>query len=457
MKASKIRSPASVPTLFDAGAVRDTPLAERMRPLGLHEVAGQQHLLAEGSALRTALDADRLPSLILWGPPGIGKTSLATVLARTTKAEFVAFSAVLGSLPELRVILNEAKDRRSFQQKRTLLFVDEIHRFHKGQQDAFLPHVEAGIVTLVGATTENPSFALNAALLSRCRVLKLHPLEPEDIRRVLSRALADRQRGLGELGLTAEEAALDALATMADGDVRKALSLLEQAAVDIAARKQTALQLADVERYRGPRALRYDRAGEEHYGLASAFIKSMRGTDPDAALYWATRMLEGGEDPNFVLRRMVIFASEDIGNADPRALHVALNADAAFRRLGPPEGYYAIAQAIAYLASAPKSNASYVAWHRSRTLVEKFGAVRPAKHLLPASSSAADAERHGAGYIYPHDEEGGVAWGQHYLPDELQRGIEAQGHAYLYEPKQRGEEVKIAARLDVVRKARKPQ
>ncbi len=351
---AKRPTPQSSPTLLEAAARRSQlgnqampPLADRMRPQSLEEVVGQKQILREGRLLHEVIQKDRVPSLILWGPPGSGKTTLANVISQLTRAEFVRFSAVLGGLPELREILAAARERRAYQGKSTLLFVDEIHRFNKGQQDAFLPHVEDGSITLIGATTENPSFAINAAVLSRCRVFRLEALEAADLEELLRRALADSERGLGKLQLQAEPQAIAAIAHAARGDARRALGMLETAAGLLPPAGK--LDLAVVEAAAETRTLLYDKAGEEHYNVVSALIKSMRGSDPDAALYWLMRMLEAGDDPLFLLRRLMIFASEDVGNADPRALSVAVDADAAFRRMGMPEGNLSVGSRLLVL------------------------------------------------------------------------------------------------------------
>ena len=418
--------------LFDKVAERNAPLAERMRPRRLAEVVGQNALVGEGALLRRLIAADRLPSLVLWGPPGTGKTTLARVLAHETSATFVPFSAVLGGVPDLRKILAAAKERRR-RSGRTLLFVDEIHRFNKAQQDALLPHVEDGTVTLVGATTENPSFAVNAALLSRARVFRLESLSEESLRAVLERAVSDPERGLGGAVALTEDG-LEALAVGAGGDARRALTTLETLAAD-----RSRIDAEAVAEAYGSRTLLHDKSGDAHYDVVSAFIKSMRGTDPDASLYWMFRLLEAGEDPRFVLRRMIIFASEDIGNADPRALQVAIAADQAFHRLGVPEALHALAQCCTYLASAPKSNASYMAFLAAREDVRQHGALPVPKKLRNAPTKLAKSEGHGAGYRYPHDE-GGYAAGETYLPEKL------AGRRY-YHPRDSGLEARIREKL----------
>jgi putative ATPase len=439
------------PSLFEAAERRGTlddgpmPLAERVRPESIDEVQGQQHLLGQGKPLARAIDADRVPSMILWGPPGTGKTTLARVIAARTRARFVAFSAVLGGVAELRRIVGEAADRRRLGGERTVLFVDEIHRFNRAQQDAFLPHVERGTVVLVGATTENPSFALNAPLLSRCTVYRLESLDGAALRAMLQRALA---HPLGYDNATeVDDDALDGLVELARGDGRKSLGLLELAIEQMRHAGEERLTRDRVEALATHKTLLYDKAGDEHYDVISAFIKSLRGSDPDAAIYWMMRMLEAGDDPLYILRRMLIFAGEDIGVADPRALMVATSADQAFRRLGMPEGMYAMAQAALYLACAPKSNAATLAWKRAKEAVEQHGALPVPSELRNAPTKLARQQGHGVGYRYPHDEAGGVAMGAHYLPDEL-RG------ARYYQPTDRGVEGAIAARLASIRAAR---
>jgi len=426
--------------------VDGVPLADRMRPQRLDEVVGQQHLVGPDKLLGAAIRSDEVASMILWGPPGTGKTTLARVVAGETRARFATLSAVLDGVADLRRAVSEATEQRRVYGKRTILFVDEIHRFNKAQQDALLPHVERGTVVLIGATTENPSFAVNAALLSRARVFELQPLSIDDLRVLLERALGDSERGLGALQLPADATALSTIATAAQGDARRALDVLEAAAKH--ARRtgeedDAQITVADVEEAMASATLLYDRSGEEHFNVISAFIKSLRGSDPDAALYWMMRMLEAGEDPLFILRRMLVFASEDIGNADPNALRVAVTADTAFQRLGMPEGTHALSQCCLYLACAPKSNASYKAWRAAQQDVKKRGALAVPKKLRNAATKHMKAWGYGEGYRYPHDE-GGFSRGETYLPDEL------SGNRY-YEPLDSGIETRIRERLATLR------
>ena len=419
------------------------PLADRLRPTTLAEVVGQEQLLGEGRLLAGAIASDRLPSIIFWGPPGSGKTTLARVIAQATQAHFIPLSAVLSGVPDLRRAVQEAEQQRKRYGRATILFVDEIHRFNKAQQDALLPHVENGTVTLIGATTENPSFAVVAALLSRVRVFELQPLSEQAVVALLQRALVDGEKGLGKLALGAENTVLTAIAAHCQGDARRALDVLEVAAQHAVRNKQHALDLATVQEALAAQTLVHDKTGEGHYNVVSAFIKSMRGSDPDAALYWMFRMLEGGEDPLFVLRRMLIFASEDIGNADPQALSVAVAADAAFQRLGMPEGNYVLGHCCVYLACAPKSNACTVAWKAAQVAVQQHGAL-PVPHKLRNPVTRHMKEwGYGKGYRYPHSE-GGYVTGETYLPEKL------VGEQY-YVPTNIGAEERVAEQLAALR------
>jgi len=446
--------------LFSRAASRDRrgqPLAERMRPQALQEFVGQTHILGPGKLLRRVLDAKELPSLILWGPPGTGKTTLGRLLAAEAGARFVALSAVMAGVKELREAVAEAAAQRDQQGARTVLFVDEIHRFNKAQQDALLPHVEAGTVTLIGATTENPSFEVNAALLSRAKVVVLRALEPADLRVLIDRAITDPERGLGKLPLDVPDDIRDMLAREARGDARRALAALEAAAsiagetaepgseprAPGAARR--AIDRAAVEEALQKRTLLYDKAGDEHYGVVSAFIKSLRGSDPDAAVYWMARMLEAGEDPLFVLRRMVIFAAEDVGVADPQALVVANAATDAFRFVGMPEGVLPITEACLYLATAPKSNTALTTYAAAKADVEAQGALPVPAHLRNAATGLGKSLGWGAGYQYPHDHPGHHVV-ESYLPAAL------EGRRY-YQPTRQGREEKIAERVEALRAA----
>jgi putative ATPase len=394
--------PASANAPQDANIAAALPLAARMRPRRLDEIVGQDHLIAPGHVLRRAIEADRIPSMIFWGPPGSGKTTLAEVIAHTTRARFVHMSAVSAGVAELRRVVDDAAKLLRATKQRTILFLDEIHRFNKAQQDSALPHVERGTIILIGATTENPSFEVNAALLSRCRVFTLHALSDNDIRLIVERALTDAERGLGGRGLALEGAALDFIATFANGDARAALTALE-AAANALPPDTTTITLSIVEDALQHRALLYDKAGEEHYNLISALHKSVRGSDPDGALYWLGRMLEAGEDPLYIARRVIRMASEDIGLADPQALVIAVAAQQAVHFVGMPEGALALAQAVVHLACAPKSNALERAYQAVQADVRAARNDGVPLHLRNAPTKLMRDAQYGGGYVYAHD------------------------------------------------------
>ena len=420
------------------------PLAERMRPRSLDAIVGQPRLLAPDAPLRRALESGHVHSMVLWGPPGCGKTTLARLVARYIDAEFFALSAVLSGLPDVRVALAEAEARFA-QGRRSVLFVDEVHRFNKAQQDAFLPHIENGVIVFIGATTENPSFELNSALLSRCRVHVMDAVGAEDIVTALERALADAEHGLGGQGLAVEADALALIAKAADGDVRRALTLLEIAA-ELAADGH--IGDATLTQVLADRTRRFDKRGEQFYDQISALHKSVRSSDPDAALYWLARMLDGGCDPLYLARRMVRMAVEDIGLADPRAWRMALDAWDTYERLGSPEGELGLAELIVYLAIAPKSNAVYRAFGNVRHVIADTGTLDVPMHLRNAPTQLMKELGYSKGYQYDHDLEGGVALDQQCLPDAL-AGTE------FYAPTARGLEGKIKDKLDALRAARR--
>ena len=423
----------------DSPAQPSKPLAERMRPQKLEECFGQEHLVSEGKLLRRMIESDRLSSLILWGPPGSGKTTIARVIANATSSHFIFFSAILSGVKEIREIVKEAEEL--FRQNiRTILFVDEIHRFNKAQQDAFLPYVENGLFTIIGATTENPSFEVIAPLLSRCKVLVLKPLATEQITAILKRAMSDETNGLGGLNILVEDEVMAAIAEYADGDARVALNTLETAVALTAGAK---LDLAAVHEAIQQKPLLYDKGGEEHYNVISAFIKSLRGSDPDAALYWLARMLEAGEDPLFILRRMVVLASEDIGNADPRAMQIAISALQGFQFVGMPEGRIILGQAVTYLATAPKSNASYTGIDAALAEVRRSGGLPVPLHIRNAPTKLMKQLGYSAGYRYAHDYSGGYIE-QQYLPDKL------KGRQF-YTPAPSGYEKSIIERMELLR------
>jgi putative ATPase len=432
------RASGSEPSLFEEGARAAQPLAARMRPTTLDEFVGQEHLLAPGKSLRVAIETGNVGSMILWGGPGTGKTTLAHVISHTTDRAFVPFSAVSEGVPRIREIAHDAAERAAAGGARTLLFVDEIHRLNKSQQDSLLPHVEQGTFTLIGATTEAPSFEINGALLSRARVFVLRPLSRENVRTILDRALIDAKRGLGAWNLQADADALDLIAEQADGDARRALNALEAAAQHVGAGGQITKNVATEALQARP--ARFDKSGEEYYNMLSAYHKSLRGSDPQAALYWMARLIEGGGDPMTLFRRAIAMSAEDIGLADPRALQLAVAARDAYHMLGEPEGYLPLAEMTIYLATAPKSNASYRALHAAMEAARETPAAPVPLHIRNAPTPLHAQLGYHEGYRYAHDApEAYIA--QDYLPEELRA-------AEFYKPGSFGFEKDIAARLE---------
>ena len=438
-KDTKGKAPLSMPT-------PPAPLAERMRPEKITGFAGQEHLVGEGKFLSRVIEKKELPSLILWGPPGSGKTTLARILAGALDAYFIQFSAVLSGVKEIREVMKRAAEDR-MRGKKTVLFVDEIHRFNKAQQDAFLHSVEEGTITLIGATTENPSFEVNSPLLSRCKVVVLEPLPVEALKKIIENAITDKEKGLGDLRALPAEGVVDFIARTSHGDARSALNCIEAACMIAEPDREGGEGGEGVRRITmevasealQKKALLYDKTGEEHYNVISAFIKSMRDSDPDAALYWLARMIEAGEDPLFIARRMVIFASEDIGNADPRAVTVAISVKDALDFVGMPEGFIPLAQGVTYLAGAPKSNSSYAAYLEALEDVLKYGPLPVPMHIRNAPTRLMKDLGYHKGYKYPHDFEGGVT-DQVCLPDKLR-------DRRYYKPTDRGYEKNIAEHL----------
>jgi putative ATPase len=423
--------------LFSVGNEKDAldsaPLAERMRPQNLSEYIGQPHLLGQGCLLRSAIAEDKLFSMILWGPPGSGKTTLARILANETKSNFVSFSAVLAGVKEIRAVIDDARDVWECKKKKTILFVDEIHRFNKAQQDAFLPHVESGLITLIGATTENPSFEIIAPLLSRTRVLLLKQFSDDDLIAIVERALRDEKRGLGKSAIVADMEVIRYMVSLADGDARNALNNLEAIAslAQVLPPDQRIITNKFVQESLLKKALLYDKNGEEHYNLISALHKSMRGSDPDATLYWLGRMLTAGEDPLYIARRMVRFASEDVGNADPQALTVAIAAKEALHFIGLPEGELALAQAAVYLATAPKSNSLYSGFSKVKEIINKTGYLPVPLHIRNAPTKLMKELDYGKDYKYAHDYANAYT-PQEYLPEKLkgQKFYQPTGSGY---------------------------
>ena len=420
---------------------KTTPLATRMRPEGIEDIVGQDHLLGPSRALRRSLETGNLFSVIFWGPPGSGKTTIARLIAQYSNCPFESFSAVLSGVKELREVIDSAKRTYRYERKPTILFVDEIHRFNKAQQDAFLPHVESGLIILIGATTQNPSFEIIPPLLSRARVMTLKPLHYKDMVIILNRAIEDKKRGLGDLNLEVEQDALQFIVNISYGDARTALNNLESASYFVEPDKDNkrVVTRAVVALALNKKPLMYDKDGEEHYNLISALHKSMRGSDTQASLYWLYRMLQAGEDPLFIGRRLIRFASEDVGLADPKALEIALTAYQAWERIGPPEARLSLAQAVVYLATAPKSNSLYVAEKSVTREIEESGPLPVPLHLRNAPTRLMKEMGYGKGYIYPHDHPDGQI-GQEYFPQEVKKKV-------FYRPSDRAFEKEIRKKM----------
>jgi putative ATPase len=429
----------------DAAADLSVPLADRMRPQSFDEFFGQEKLVGPDTPFRRAVDEDRLSSIILWGPPGSGKTTLARLVAKTTSGQFLPFSAVTSGIKEIKQIISKSGNYKKLTGRKTYVFIDEIHRFNKAQQDAFLPYVEKGDIILIGATTENPSFEVISPLLSRVKVYVLDRLTDSALRKIVANALSDKRRGLGSLGISIEEKALDFIIAAADGDARRALNLLEAAADDTG--KNNSVSLEKIAEIHQKGTLLYDKAGEEHYNIISALHKSVRGGDPDASLYWLARMLQAGEDRLYIARRLIRMAIEDIGLADPNALIIALRGRDAFHFLGTPEGELALAEVVIYLACAPKSNAAYTAFEKAMADAQEKGSLPVPKHIRNAPTALMKAQGYGKDYKYAHDFEDALA-DQEYFPEELEDTI-------YYQPKGAGRETRILEYLQKYREYRK--